>query len=414
MAVKIVRQENRIALLGAPVSAAALAPGGEGAPAALRAAGLIPKLLSIGYDVVDSGDDPIRVWQSDDESPRARNLRNVLAALESLRPRVELAIKSGALPLILGGDCSVALAVVAGLRRYFRNVSLVYADADADLQTPATTPSGCIDGMVVSHLVGRGASEMVRFWSEPPLVREPDLALFGVSRLDPAEEQTLQTSALRRYLADDIRRKSPARAASDAIERIHGNSHDFVLHFDVDAIDGFTATNLPASGGLSADELREAFAVFVAKPHLAVVEVAGYNPARDADGSGARFIVDFLADVLSIRKETVKAAAAAAASQTPARASADAATHSAGSANIPAGDANIAAAEAADSSAASALAPSLLPNQPETDAADEAADIGAAAPGEPWSSDLLDQPAPREDADSLENPSSADSEDPQP
>ena len=66
---------------------------------------------------------------------------------------------------------------------------MIYMDRDADLNTPATTPSGCVDGMVVSHLAGRGAAEMVRFWGEPPLVREPDLALFGVARLDPPEEQ---------------------------------------------------------------------------------------------------------------------------------------------------------------------------------------------------------------------------------
>jgi arginase len=311
VAVKIVRQENRIALLGAPVSAAALAPGGEGAPASLRSAGLVSRLQSMGYQVVDMGDDPSRVFQVDDESPRARNLPAVLQALEALRPRVEIAVKSGALPLILGGDCSVALATVAGLRRYFRHVSLLYADADADLQTPATTSSGCVDGMVVSHLTGRGASELVRFWSEPPLVREPDLALFGVSRLDPAEEQALQTSPLRRYLAEDIRRKSPAKAAAEAIERIHGGTHEFVLHFDVDVIAGFQATNLPSGSGLQQGELRQAFEVFVTQNRLAAIEVTGYNPAKDPDGSDAASIVNFVAEILSVRMEKMKETAAA-------------------------------------------------------------------------------------------------------
>src|SRR5208283_640879 len=127
-------------------------------------------------------------------------LSGVIAALDALKPRVEHAVKLGTLPLILGGDCSIALATVAGARRYFRNVSLIYMDRDADLNTPATTHSGCLDGMVVSHLTGRGAAELVRFWGEPPLVREPDLALFGVDRLEPAEEEVLSRSPLRRYL----------------------------------------------------------------------------------------------------------------------------------------------------------------------------------------------------------------------
>ncbi|HKQ85904.1 MAG TPA: arginase family protein [Candidatus Acidoferrales bacterium] len=381
MAVKIVRQTNKIALLGAPVSAAALAPGGEGAPASLRNAGLASKLQSIGYEVADMGDDPVRAYQIDEESPRARNLRNVLAALDALRPRVEIAVKSGALPVILSGDCSVALAVVAGLRRYFRNVSLLYADADADLQTPATTPSGCVDGMVVSHLVGRGASEMVRFWSEPPLVREPDLALFGVSRLDPAEEQALQTSPLRRYLVEDVRRKSPAKTASEAIERIHGATHEFVLHFDVDVIADFQATNLPSSEGLNLEELREAFSIFAALPHLAAIEVTGYNPSRDSDGSCAKLIVDFLGEILSVRREKMKTAAAEApASPAPSKRAA------ANAAAIPADD-EAAAANADANLSHESAAPPL-------------------AAGEAWSSDMLDQEEQREPAESLEQSSS--------
>ena len=91
---------------------------------------------------------------------------------------------------------------------------MIYMDRDADLNTPATTASGCVDGMVVSHLAGRGAAELVRFWGEPPLVREPDLALFGVARLDPPEEQLLARSPLRRYLASDVQRLGAAAAAA--------------------------------------------------------------------------------------------------------------------------------------------------------------------------------------------------------
>ena len=77
-------------------------------------------------------------------------------------------------------------------------------DRDADLNVPATTPSGCIDGMVISQVIGRGAPELVRFWGEPPLVREPDVALFGFERLDLPEEQFLATSPLRRHPALEV------------------------------------------------------------------------------------------------------------------------------------------------------------------------------------------------------------------
>jgi arginase len=317
VAVKIVRHSNKIAVLGAPTSAAALSAGHEGAPAALRAAGLFDRLRSAGYEVVDLGDDPQQVFKPDTESPRARNLPAVLKSIEALKPRVEQAVKSGALPLILGGDCSIALGTVAGARRYFRNISMVYMDADADLNTPATTTSGCLDGMVVSHLTGRGAPELVRFWSEPFLVREPDLALFGVSRLDPPEEAVLANSPLRRYLAADVKRVGASASAKTALERIRGNGNEFILHFDVDVIADFAATNYPNSNGLSFADVREALLVFAQQKNLAAIEITAFNPTKDPDGVAARKIVDLLAEILRVRLEVLQAAEAAAAASAP-------------------------------------------------------------------------------------------------
>jgi len=363
VAVKIVRQPNKIALLGAPTSAAAMSAGHEGAPAALRAAGLIDRLRVAGYEVSDLGDDPPQLYKPDDESPRARNLPRVIAALEALKPRVEQAVKSTALPVILSGDCSVALATVAGARRYFRNVSMIYMDRDADLNTPATTPSGCVDGMVVSHLTGTGAAEMVRFWGEPPLVREPDLALFGVARLDPAEEQLLTKSPLRCFHAADVQRMGAAAAAQSAVERIHANGYEFILHFDVDVIADFQATNYPGAGGLTLDEVREALEVFVTQKHLAAIEVTAYNPAKDTDANAAKVIVELLGGALEKRLEVLKAAAEIA----PAKVAAT-------------------AAPASQSAAASIVN--------ETSAAPEPADTHTAVPppvaGEAWSSDSLE------------------------
>ena len=390
MAVKIVRHSNKIALLGVPSSAAALSAGHEGAPAALRAAGLIDRLRSVGYEVVDLGDDPQQISKPDTESPRARNLPGVLKSVESLKPRVEQAVKSGALPLILGGDCSIALGTVAGARRYFRNIGMIYMDADADLNTPASTPSGCLDGMVVSHLTGRGAPELVRFWSEPFLVREPDLALFGVSRLDPPEEAFLTNSPLRRYLVADVKRLGPTAAAKTALDRIRGNGNEFILHFDVDVISDFGATNYPSTNGLSFEEVREALLVFAQQKNLAAFEITAYNPTKDSDGDAAKKIVDLLTEVLRVRLEILREAEALVA------------------ASAPPPPAPKASAVVQDSPAPESAEPSIEPIE----------GVGLPEPvaGEGWSSDSLDTGVESEDEvessrHSLEDPEDEESSD---
>jgi arginase len=319
LAVKITRQTKNIVLLGSATSAAAMRTGLDRAPAALRAAGIADRLKGAGFHVADHGDTATYLFQPDDEHPRARNVSSILKSLNDLRPRVEVAVKSGALPVILSGDCISVLAVIAGTRRFYRNVSLIYMDRDADLNVPATTPSGCVDGMVISQVIGRGAPELVRFWGEPPLVREPDVALFGFERLDAPEEQYMVASPLRRHASLEVSTIGAAAAARLALERVHAAKHEFILHFDVDVInrEEFPWTNFPGAGGLSLNEVRDALRVFVSQPNLAAFVVAGYNPDLDPDGIGARKLIDLLAEVVSTRLETTTAAAADPTSDSP-------------------------------------------------------------------------------------------------
>ena len=301
MAVKIIRQQKKIALLGSATSAAALRAGHERAPAALRVAGLADRLTSAGFEVADLGDTATYIFQPDDEHPRARYVFAILKSLNVLRPRVEAAVKSGALPLILTGECISVLAVIAGARRYYRNVSLIYIDRDADLNVPATTPSGRIDGMVISQIIGRGAPELVRFWGEPPLVREPitTLPYSGFDAAGPAgRERYLVASPLAPpSRLPEVSTLGAAAAARLALERVHDANHQFVLHFDVDTITGdeFPWTSFPGTGGLTLNEVRDALRVFAGQTNLAAIEVAGYNPELDPDGRGAQFLIDLLA-----------------------------------------------------------------------------------------------------------------------
>jgi arginase len=303
LAVKIVRQPKKIALIGAPSSAAAFQPGSEKAPAALRAAGLVDRLKAAGFEVHDYGDCPPRPFADDDEHRRARNLPAIVAGLNDLKIHAETAMKSGALVLVLAGDCAQSIGLLTGARRYYKHLNLIWFDRDADLNTPATTPSGRIDGMVVAHIVGRGAPELVRFWGETPLVREPDVLLYGISRLDPPEQEVLTKSPLRHITAEQIVAKGAEKSASDALTQSHADTRDFILHLDLDVISGddLGAVNVPASGGLSYAEVRDSLKKFAAHKNLLGLDIAQFNPDKDPDGSAAKKIVDLLVEALTAR-----------------------------------------------------------------------------------------------------------------
>jgi arginase len=303
LAVKIVRQPNKIALIGAPTSAAAFSPGSEKAPRALRDAGIVERLKSIGYEVNDLGDCKPRHFADDEEHKRARNLPEIVALLNELKPHAETAFKSGALVLVMGGDCSEIIGLLTGARRYYKHFNLLWFDRDADLNTPASTPSGRIDGMVLASIFGKGSPELVRFWGEPPLVREPDTVIFGLDRVDPAEQEFLVRTPMRHVYAVDIQAKGAAKSAQEALGLLHADSREFIIHLDTDVIaqGDFPATNVPGTGGLSFEDVQTSLSEFAKSKNLLGMDVAQYNPEKDPDGSGAKKLVDLLVEALGAR-----------------------------------------------------------------------------------------------------------------
>ncbi len=311
MAVKIVRQPNRIAIIGAPSSAAAFLAGSEKAPAALRAAGIVDRLESIGYEVTDLGDCAPRLFADDEEHKRARNIPEIVASLGELKPHAETGLKAGALVLVLGGDSTQIIALLTGARRYYKHVNLLWFDRDADLNTPASTPSGRLDGMVLASIIGKGSPELVRFWGEPPLVREPDALIYGLKRVDAPEVDFLTRTPLRHVYAEDIRLHGVGKSAHDSLAHLHADMREFMLHLDLDVIaqDDFRATNLPDSDGLSFAEVQSSLVEFVKQKNLLGLDVAQYNPDKDPDGSAAKKVVGLLADALAARLEALAAPA---------------------------------------------------------------------------------------------------------
>ena len=157
--------------------------------------------------------------------------------------------------------------------------------------------------MALAAIQGRGSAELVRFWGEPPLVREPDTLIYGLEQVDPAEQEFLSRSPVRHLSAADIQSKGATTAAQNALAQLHADARDFLLHVDIDVIaqEEFSATNTPGSGGLSFADVQASFTEFVKHKNLLGLDTAQYNPDKDPDGSAAKKLVEFLGDALAAR-----------------------------------------------------------------------------------------------------------------
>lgn len=308
MAAKMIRQFDHLVVVGAPTSAAAATEGLERAPAALRAAGLLDRLRGAGYQVTDTGDLAAVLYQPDPANPRAKNLPRILAVLEATRPRLEQAIKTRGVPVVLGGDASVAVALAAALRRQSTTLGFVYLSGHARFHTPACTEDGLVEPMVVSLLVGQGPAELVRYWNEPPLVREPDLALFGLDAIGAGERERLDRSAIRCYAPAGIRKKGVRLAAEAALETVRARTREFIVHVELDAIGPgpFPGAGAGDSGALGPAELAEALACLVAPAKLAGLSLSGYNPALDTEARAASAAVELIASAMAARLRALR------------------------------------------------------------------------------------------------------------
>jgi arginase len=295
-----------LALIGVPSSAGARRTGQEKAPAAFRAAGLPDRLRAKGLEVADLGDLPSVSFRPDPEHPGRQNLPLVVDVARQAADRVDRALASRRLPLVLGGDCSLSLGVISGLLRHRPRLGLLYFDGDLDLNTPDTTGSGIFDGMVLAHALGRGAPELAGIGPRRPLLSEEDVVLFGYDVesgwVDPPETEALERSSLSKYPVAHVR-EDAAAAARDALLRLESRSDALLVHFDVD-VTNLPAADVPHPHGLDAEAAFAALRVFVAAPACAGVVVTELNPERDPDGSDTARLVHGLEEALGARAES--------------------------------------------------------------------------------------------------------------
>jgi arginase len=291
-----------LVLLGVASSAGSHYAGQEKAPAALRAAGLIDRLTDAGLSVADRGDVVTEVFAVDHANPTRRNLPAVLRTARRVADAVGPMVAEGAIPLVVGGDCTVTLGVVAGVRRVRPDAGLFYFDGDADLATPESTSSGVLDAMGIAHLIGLTDNELANLAGRRPLLPSEQLVLFGVDETDPESfrEHVLRQHPDLRWYPDHLVRQDPAGSARSALDGLRPGA-GLILHFDVDAVDSgdLPLANYPHYGtGVSLEAAARALAVAAAAPDLTAIVLTELNPTHDPDGRQLRRYVDAVAGAL--------------------------------------------------------------------------------------------------------------------
>jgi arginase len=289
---------TRLSVLGVPSSAGSYAAGQDQAPAALRQAGLIQALNDTGLLVRDHGDLPEQIWRPDRQRPLAQNVGQVTACLQELADRLGPPLADGDTVLVLGGNCTIALAVMAALQRLTAGPpGLLYVDRHFDLNTPDSSTDGALDWMGLAHAVALPGTvaALAEAFGRPPLLQPAQVACLGVDaswatawEREQADRLGLHVTSSTALAAD------PRGSAMSALGVLP--SGPLAVHIDVDVLD-FTDAPLAEStdgrnSGPTLDQLAEALLAAAGDPRLRALSIGELNPTRSAGEPDAipRFI----------------------------------------------------------------------------------------------------------------------------
>jgi len=290
-----------VTIVGAPLDLGQGRRGVDMGPSAIRYAGLEERLASFGCAVVDRGNlattEPEALVVGDE---RARFLAEILEACARLAALVADVVGNGALPLVLGGDHSIALGTLAGLRRAAGEPGgVIWIDAHGDLNTPGTSPSGNVHGMPLAAALGLAGEGFSHPALELPAVDPGRVVLLGVRSLDPAERVLIRETGIRAITMTEIDRIGIERAITEAIDRVSGPGFVHVS-LDLDALDPEVAPGVgtPVKGGLTYREAHLACEDIAEAGIVGSLELVEVNPILDRENGSASIAVELAASAL--------------------------------------------------------------------------------------------------------------------
>jgi arginase len=290
-----------VAVIGASLDLGAGRRGVDMGPSAIRYAGLETRLAEIGCTPGDWGNVQTAVAEASavgDE--RVRFLREIRETCGQIGDLVGRAIVDGQLPLVLGGDHSVALGTLSGLARVHGPGGVLWIDAHGDLNRPQTSPTGNVHGMSLAAALGLGGEEFTEGdWAFPAVERA---AVVGVRQLDPGERELLRTLDIGVFTMSVVDRIGVERAIREALDRVAGPGFVHVS-LDMDAVDPEIAPGVgtPVKGGLSYREAHLAMELVAESGLAGSLEVVEVNPILDRENATAELAVELVASALGAR-----------------------------------------------------------------------------------------------------------------
>jgi len=293
-----------VSVIGVPLDLGAGRRGVDMGPSAFRVAEINERIRQLGYDVRDVGDLPVKIQETQGAGdPRLKYLSEILEVCTALADRVDEAV-ADSIPVVLGGDHSVAMGTIGGLSRHFRRkkqkIGLVWFDAHADANTAETSPSGNIHGMPLAVALGMGAPSLVNLAGHSPMVDGARAALIGIRDVDQAERATVKASGIGAFTMRDIDERGMRTVMEQAIRRALSGTVGIHVSFDMDGVDPEIAPGVgtPVPGGISYREAHLAMEMLADTGKVLSAEFVETNPVLDTRNETARLGVELLCSLL--------------------------------------------------------------------------------------------------------------------
>jgi arginase len=297
-----------VEVIGVPVDLGAGRRGVDMGPSAIRIADLEVRLEQLGHRVEDFGDLDVMIPETQNVGQgKLRYKEPILAACDELRKQVERSLGQNRLPLVLGGDHSIAIGSVAGSTNHFagqgETLGLIWFDAHGDANTPETTPSGNIHGMALAVCLGLGDPDLVNLGGRAPKIQARNTVLIGIRDLDPGERDILKKSGATVYTMRDLDERGMRDVVDEAIRLASDGTAGIHLSFDLDVVDPEDApgTGTPVWGGVTYREAHLAMEMLSDRAQIVTIDLVEVNPVLDTQNMTGILAAELAQSVLGKR-----------------------------------------------------------------------------------------------------------------